>query len=64
MREPDVIDAVVIEFDAARRPPDFAVVDVRMPEMTGIEFLRVVRSYLRLQDLPVLMVTASRDPVR
>jgi CheY-like chemotaxis protein len=42
-------------------PPDFAVVDVLMPEMNGVEFVRVVRSYLRLQHLPVLIVTAFAE---
>ena len=35
--------------DVIARPPDFAVVDVRMPEMGGVEFVSVLRSYLRLR---------------
>ena len=38
--------------------PDFAVFDLKMPEMTGLELLRAMRSYLRLQHLPVVIVTA------
>jgi CheY-like chemotaxis protein len=38
--------------------PDVIVLDVRMPEMNGLEFLQVIRSYLRWQNLPVVMVTA------
>jgi CheY-like chemotaxis protein len=38
--------------------PDVIVLDVRMPEMNGLEFLQVIRSYLRWQNLPVVMLTA------
>jgi two-component system alkaline phosphatase synthesis response regulator PhoP len=40
--------------------PDVIVLDWMMPEMDGVDFLRVLRSYLRLQKLPVIMVTAHR----
>jgi CheY-like chemotaxis protein len=38
--------------------PDFVVLYVRMPQMSGTELLKIVRSYLRLQHVPVLLVTA------
>ncbi len=38
--------------------PDFAIFDFLMPEMNGLDLLRAIRSYLRLQQLPVLIVTA------
>ena len=38
--------------------PDAIVLDVRMPEMDGISLLEVLRSYLRWQTLPVLLLTA------
>ncbi len=38
--------------------PDFAVLDYKMPNMSGVELVRAMRSYLRLQHLPVLVVTA------
>jgi CheY-like chemotaxis protein len=38
--------------------PDFAVFDFKMPGMTGLELLKATRSYLRLQSLPALIVTA------
>jgi CheY-like chemotaxis protein len=41
--------------------PDVIILDVRMPEMSGIEFLQVIRSYLRWSTLPVLMLTAYTD---
>lgn len=38
--------------------PDLILLDVRMPEMDGATFLQVLRSYLRWQDIPVIIVTA------
>jgi len=43
--------------------PDLVLLDMRMPEMDGVTFLEVVRSYLRWQDVPVILVTAyPEDP--
>jgi CheY-like chemotaxis protein len=41
--------------------PDAIVLDMRMPTMDGAMFLDVVRSYLRLQHVPVLLFTAYPD---
>src|SRR3954469_15628487 len=41
--------------------PDAIVLDMRMPMMDGAMFLDVVRSYLRLQNIPVLLFTAYPD---
>ena len=38
--------------------PDVVLLDLLMPEMDGPSFLEVVRSYLRLQSLPVVVLTA------
>ena len=38
---------------------DFVVSDWNMPNMTGIDLLRNIRSDAQLKDLPVLMVTAE-----
>ena len=38
--------------------PDVVILDVMMPEMNGIEFLAVIRSYLRWSDIPVILLTA------
>jgi len=38
-------------------PPDVILLDLVMPEMDGPTFLEVIRSYLRLQSLPVVVLT-------
>ena len=37
--------------------PDVILLDLLMPEMDGPSFLEVVRSYLRIQSLPVVVLT-------
>jgi CheY-like chemotaxis protein len=41
--------------------PDVILLDLLMPEMDGPSFLEVVRSYLRLQSLPVVVLTGLSD---
>ena len=41
--------------------PDVILLDLLMPEMDGPSFLEVVRSYLRLQSLPVVIYTGLSD---
>src|SRR6188474_2428030 len=41
--------------------PDVILLDLAMPEMDGPSFLEVVRSYLRLQSLPVVILTGLSD---
>jgi CheY-like chemotaxis protein len=41
--------------------PDVVLLDLAMPEMDGTSFLEVVRSYLRLQSLPVVVLTGLAD---
>lgn len=38
--------------------PDVILLDLAMPEMDGPSFLEVIRSYLRIQSLPVVVLTA------
>src|SRR5436190_15270228 len=41
--------------------PDVILLDLMMPEMDGPSFLEVIRSYLRLQSMPVVVLTALAD---
>jgi CheY-like chemotaxis protein len=41
--------------------PDVVLLDLMMPDMDGPSFLEVVRLYLRLQSLPVVVLTALAD---
>jgi len=46
------------------KPTDLVILDLLMPEMDGPSFLEVIRSYLRLQTLPVVVLTAvSNGPL-
>ena len=47
--------------DVIQNRPDVVVLDLFMPEMDGPSFLEVLRSYLRLQSLPVVVLTALPD---
>jgi CheY-like chemotaxis protein len=44
---------------------DIIIVDCDMPNLNGIEFTKVVRSFLRHKSTPIVMVTShSEDKVR
>lgn len=43
--------------------PDVIFMDVVMPEMTGIEACRAIRSHSQTSHIPVVMVTTRGEPV-
>jgi CheY-like chemotaxis protein len=43
------------------RLPQLVILDLKMPEMSGIDLLEIMRSYLRLSDVPVIVFTAYPD---
>jgi two-component system chemotaxis response regulator CheY len=40
---------------------DFVITDWNMPNMTGLDLLKAIRSDTRLKDLPVLLITAEAE---
>lgn len=52
--------ALTFLFDHA---PDLVILDARMPIMDGVNFLEVLRCYLRWQHLPVILLTAYAEGV-
>src|SRR6185369_15117266 len=44
-----------------KQMPDVVLLDLMLPEMDGPSFLEVVRSYLRIQSLPVVVLTGLAD---
>jgi|SRR5680860_667811 len=41
--------------------PDLAILDVKMPNVNGIEVCLRMKRNVRLRDVPVVMLTALRD---
>ncbi len=48
---------------ATGSPPDLAIVDVMMPDMSGHEVCKQLRSHPATVDLPLLILTARSQPV-
>ncbi|WP_416670142.1 response regulator [Egbenema bharatensis] len=42
-------------------PPDAIVLDVTMPEMSGLDFLQALRTNPETQSIPVVLLTARAD---
>ena len=49
------------KIDHAVRPFDLFLLDIQMPEMTGVEVCRSIRARPRYQHKPIIMVTAMSD---
>ena len=45
--------------EALARPPDAVILDMKMPEMGGLEFLTHLRAAPRLETLPVGVITGD-----
>lgn len=41
--------------------PDLILLDIMMPEVDGVEACRRIKAYARLNEIPIIMVTAKTD---
>jgi len=48
--------------DAASERPCLILLDLNMPVMNGIEFLRAIKQDTALRSIPVVMLTTSEEP--
>jgi two-component system alkaline phosphatase synthesis response regulator PhoP len=46
---------------AREHPPDLAILDIMLPEMSGLDLCRALRSDRTTAHLPIIMVTARAD---
>jgi two-component system alkaline phosphatase synthesis response regulator PhoP len=46
---------------ALKNQPDLIIMDVRMPEMNGIEACRMIKKNELMKNIPVLFLTADND---
>jgi two-component system cell cycle response regulator len=53
--------AVLTLLEEAETVPDLLLLDVMMPEMSGLEVLRSLRMNPRWVDIPVVLITATND---
>ena len=56
-------DSTVAVSMIERERPDIVLLDIVMPQVNGLELLRQIRADARTQYLPVIILTAHRDPL-
>ena len=54
-------DALAILRDPANRHPGIILLDLNMPRMNGVEFLRIIKADAELRRIPVVVLTSSRE---
>ncbi len=47
--------------DQVETLPGLIILDLNMPKMNGIEFLKIVRSNPRLKNMPIVVLTTSKE---
>jgi two-component system chemotaxis response regulator CheY len=58
------LDAIylVTKEDLTNKLPDALILDLNMPRLNGLEFLRSLRQSLLLKNIPVFVLTTARAP--
>lgn len=46
---------------AAKRTPDFVIMDLNIPKVGGLELLREVKSHEEMRRVPMIILTSSED---
>ena len=54
-------EALVHLRDTSQERPGIILLDLNMPKMNGIEFLRIVKQDEELRKIPVIVLTTSRE---
>jgi CheY-like chemotaxis protein len=54
-------DAVVGGHSVARKRPDLILLDVEMPFMTGLEFVKALREDPAVREIPVVFISSRDD---
>ncbi len=57
----DGMEALELLRDDSRERPGLILLDLNMPRMNGIEFLRVVKQEAELKRIPVVVLTTSEE---
>jgi CheY-like chemotaxis protein len=47
--------------DENRITPDIILLDINMPKMNGLEFLRIVKNYSRFKNIKTFILTTSEE---
>jgi DNA-binding response OmpR family regulator len=47
--------------EAAQTPPDLLLLDMMMPQMSGLEVVEAMRARAMWNDLPIMLITAAAD---
>lgn len=61
IRKVDGKDALQYLTDQSNQMPCFIILDLSMPRMNGLEFLKVVKADDTLKRIPVVLLTTSED---
>jgi two-component system phosphate regulon response regulator PhoB len=57
------LDSPTALMSAVKHPPDLILLDIRMPGGSGLDTLKRLKASARTEPVPVIIVTASPDPL-